>query len=38
MLKPDLKESDIPGQTTLNNRVLEMFEEHLDTLEEELKV
>jgi len=38
MLKPDLKESDIPGRTTLHDRVLEMLKEHLDTLEEDMKV
>ena len=38
MLKPDLKESNIPGRTTLHDWILELFEEHLDTLEEEMKV
>jgi hypothetical protein len=38
MLKPDLKESDIPGRTTLHDRILEILEEHLDSLEEEMKV
>jgi len=38
MLKPDLKESNIPGWVTLHDWILEIFEEHLDTLEEEMKV
>jgi len=38
MLRPNLKESDIPGQTALHDRILEIFEEHLDSLEEEMKV
>lgn len=38
MLKPDLKESNIPSQTTLRTRIMEMLEEHLDVLEEEIKV
>ena len=38
MLRPNLKESDIPGRTTLHDRILEISEEHLDVLEEEMKV
>jgi len=38
MLKPNLKESNIPGWMTLHDRILELFEEHLDMLEEEMKV
>jgi hypothetical protein len=38
MLKVDLKESDIPSQTTLSNRILGIFNEHLDVLEADMKV
>jgi hypothetical protein len=38
MLRLDLKESDIPGHTTLYDWVLEIFEQHLDLLKEEMKV
>ena len=38
MLRPDLKESDIPGRTTLYNQVLEILQEHLDLLEDDMKV
>jgi hypothetical protein len=38
MLKTDLKDSDIPGRTTLSNRIKEMFDEYLDVLETDMKV
>jgi len=38
MLKPDLKESDIPGRTTLSKRALELLVEYFDELEAEMKV
>jgi hypothetical protein len=38
MLKPDLKESGIPGQTILSKRVLELLAEYFDELKDEMKV
>jgi hypothetical protein len=37
-LKADLKESDIPGRTTISNRIKEMYDEYLEELEEQMKV
>jgi hypothetical protein len=38
MLRKELKESDIPGRTTIRNRILEMLGELLSQLEEDMKV
>jgi len=38
MLKPNLKESDIPGRMTLSKRALELLAEYFDELEAEMKV
>jgi hypothetical protein len=38
MLRKELKESDIPGRTTIRKKIDEMQEVHLKNLEEELKV
>ena len=38
MLRADLKDSDIPGCTTLHSRVTELLDEHLKKLETEMKV
>jgi hypothetical protein len=38
MLREGLRDSDIPHRTTIRNRVLEMWTEHLKTLELEMKV
>ena len=38
MLQKELKESDIPGHTTIQKKIDEMQEDHLKNLEEELKV
>ena len=37
MLRPELKESAIPGRTAIRQHIDEMQEEHLKKLEEELK-
>jgi hypothetical protein len=38
MLRKELKESDIPGRTTIRKTIDEMQESHLENLEDELKV
>jgi hypothetical protein len=38
MLRADLKESDIPGRTTIRSRISEITEDHLGKLEKEMKV
>jgi hypothetical protein len=38
MLRADLRDTDIPGRTTLRSRVTELFNEHLEQLETEMKV
>jgi hypothetical protein len=38
MLKSDLKDSDIPGRTTLHKRIDETLKQHLDSLAAELQV
>jgi hypothetical protein len=38
MLRETLKESDIPGRTTIRERIDKMAEDHLKELEEEMKV
>ncbi|THU76963.1 hypothetical protein K435DRAFT_703544, partial [Dendrothele bispora CBS 962.96] len=38
MLKRDLKDSDIPHRNLIRERIMEMWEEHLDALEEEFAV
>lgn len=38
MLRDELKESDIPHRTTIRNRILQLWDEYLDQLEEELGV
>jgi hypothetical protein len=38
MLKKDLTEKDIPGHTTIRDHIDKVYEDHLKTLEEELKV
>jgi hypothetical protein len=38
MLKKDLQEKDIPGRTTIRERIDKMAEDHLKELAEEMKV
>lgn len=38
MLREELRESDIPGRTTIRKRIEEVLDEHLDQLEKDLKV
>lgn len=38
MLREDLKDSDIPHRTTIRQRIMEIWEEHLGTLSEEMQV
>jgi hypothetical protein len=38
MLREDLKDSDIPHRTTIRKRIMEVWDEHLDTLEAQMKV
>jgi hypothetical protein len=38
MLQEGLKEKDIPGRTTIHNHIEEMQENHLQNLENEMKV
>jgi hypothetical protein len=38
MLRADLKESEIPSRMTIRARITEIFEDHLDRLEKEMKV
>jgi hypothetical protein len=38
MLQKELKDSDIPGRTTIRNHVDEVLTEHLRQLEKEMKV
>ena len=38
MLRKELRESDIPGRTTIRKRIEEVIEEHLDKLEDEMAV
>jgi hypothetical protein len=38
MLRKELKESDIPGCSKIQEHINEMWEEHLETLKKELKV
>ena len=38
MLWKELKESDIPGRTTIRNRIEKIYIQHLEELAEELKV
>lgn len=38
MLREELKDSDIPHRTTIRNRILEVWDEHLDRLQKEMEV
>src|ERR1700676_5384888 len=38
MLRDELKDEDIPHRTTVRNRILEVWDEHLDHLAEEMNV
>jgi hypothetical protein len=38
LLRKELMESDIPGQTTIQTHIMNMFSEHLKMLEEDMKV
>jgi len=38
MLREELKDTDIPHRTSLRERILEVWNEHLDTLQEEMAV
>ena len=38
LLRPELKESDIPGRTTIRNHISRCLQEHLDQLKKEMKV
>ncbi|KAJ7137399.1 hypothetical protein C8R43DRAFT_893785, partial [Mycena crocata] len=38
MLRSDLKDSDIPHRTTIRNRIMELWDKHLDRLEAEIGV
>jgi len=38
MLKKDLTEKDIPGRSTMRNRIDGMYQDHLDKLKVEMKV
>jgi hypothetical protein len=38
MLRKELRESDIPGRTTIRKRIEEVFQEHLKELECNLRV
>ena len=38
MLREDLRDSDIPHRSTIRARIIEVWEEHLDSLEKEMKV
>ncbi|KIM34692.1 hypothetical protein M413DRAFT_75729, partial [Hebeloma cylindrosporum] len=37
MLREDLKDSDIPHRTTIRKRIMEVWDEHLDTLQDQMK-
>lgn len=38
MLREELKDSDIPHRTTIRTRIMEIWDEHLDQLQAEMKV
>ena len=38
MLRKELRESDIPGRTTIRKQIEEVIEEHLDKLEDEMAI
>ncbi|KAJ7763564.1 hypothetical protein DFH07DRAFT_738672, partial [Mycena maculata] len=38
MLRAELRDQDIPHRTTIRKRIIEVWDEHLDTLERELGV
>ena len=38
MLWEDLKDSDIPHCTTICKQIMEVWDEHLDTLQDQMKV
>jgi hypothetical protein len=38
LLRETLEDQDIPHRTTIQKRVFELFNDHLDTLEAEMKV
>ena len=38
MLREDLNDEDIPHRTTVRNRILEIWDEHLDQLATEMQV
>jgi hypothetical protein len=38
MLREGLRNEDIPHRTTVRNRILQVWDEHLDTLSGEMKV
>jgi hypothetical protein len=38
MLREDLKDEDIPHRTTVRNRILEIWDDHLEQLANEMQV
>jgi hypothetical protein len=38
MLREELRESDIPGRTTIHKRIEETLQEHLDQLSRDMQV
>ena len=38
MLREELKDSDIPHRTTIRKRIMEIWDEHLDILQDQMKV
>ena len=38
MLREDLKNSDIPHRTTIRKQIMEIWDEHLDMLQDQMKV
>jgi hypothetical protein len=38
LLRKELKESDIPGRSTMRTRIEQVYEEHMKQLEEEMAV
>lgn len=38
MLREELRDEDIPHRTTIRNRILQVWDEHLDALANEMKV
>ena len=38
MLREDLKDSEVPHRTTIRKRIMEVWDEQLDTLQDQMKV